>query len=162
VPPLSPGARPAKGEVERRCPYIASSPSGTNGGATNVADIVGSHVYRTTVLTRLHPVGCRFYFYAPPYQPIADIEPRILPTARDARNVLILTAQRGSELISKPSFVPGVDGIAYRTSFVRGDGRRDWAFAFAKGRVLVVVHTQRDDPASLIAVLLGKAIVGKF
>ena len=76
VTPRPPGSSLPAGEVERRCPYIASTPQ--DDPKVNVADIEGDHVYRTTVLTRLHPVGCRFYFYAPPYEAIADIVPRTL------------------------------------------------------------------------------------
>jgi hypothetical protein len=165
VRPLAPGTSPRAGEVERRCPYIRTGlnqdANGYDESAPNVADIEGDRIYRTTVLTRLHPVGCRFYFYAPPYEAVADIVPRTYPTAVDAHNALIATARLGRDPISQPGFVRGVDGILYRTRFFSDDGMRDWAFAFAKGRVLVVVHTQRKD-TSLNALLLGKAVVGKF
>jgi hypothetical protein len=162
VAPLAPGAKPAAGEVERTCPYIKAGLNAEPTDAPNVADIVGSHVYRVTVLTKLHPAGCRFYFYGPPYQPIADIQAFTYGSHPDAHNALALAARRGSDQETRLNFVPGVDGVLYRTAFVRGDGRQDWAFAFAKGKVLVVVHTQRSDPASLVAFLLGKAVVGRF
>jgi hypothetical protein len=158
---LAPGARPQRGEVERRCPYIRTGLNMDPTSAPNVADIEGSRIYRTTVLHTLHPVGCRFYFYAPPYEAIADIVPRTFPTAEDAHNALAITAARGRQPITKRAFVPGVDGVLYRTKFFADDGGRDWAFAFAKGRVLVIVHTHRTD-SSLNAFLLGKAVVGRF
>ena len=163
VAPLPYGAKAPKGEVDKRCPYIKTGLNQDSSyvPGTNVADIEGDRIYRTTVLTRLPPVGCRLYFYAPPYEAVADILPRTFKTALDAHNALVLTARLGTEPISKPSFVAGVDGILYRTTFFAQDGHRDWAFAFAKGKVLVVVHTQRTD-TSLNAFDLGKAIVGKF
>lgn len=161
VPPLAPGQQPRKGEVDRACPYIRTGLNEGPGGGVNLADIEGDRVYRTTVLTGYKPVGCRFYFYAPPYEAIADIRPRIFDSATSAHNALVLTAQAGTEQVSEPNFVKGVDGIAYRTKFFGADGRKDWAFAFAKGKVLVIVHMQQSD-TSRNAFYLGKAIVGKF
>ena len=60
-----------------------------------------------------------------------------------------------------PNFVPGVDGISFRTSFFGPDGAQDWAFVFAKGPVLVVVHTE-EQTTSLNALLIAQAIVAKF
>jgi len=164
VAPLPSGAKAPKGQIDKRCPYIRTGLNQDNsygGSGVNVADIEGDRIYRTTVLTTYKPVGCRFYFFAPPYEAVADIQPRTFATAAEAHDALVLTARLGSEPISKPSFVRGVDGVLYRTAFFGQDGKRDWAFAFAKGRVLVVVHTQRKD-TSLNAFDLGKAIVGKF
>jgi hypothetical protein len=165
VRPLPPGDATPSGEIDRRCPYIRTGlnedANGYDEHAANVADIEGDRIYRTTVLSRLRPIGCRFYFYAPPYEAVADIVPRTYPTALDAHNALVAIARLGTDAMSQPAFVPGVDGILYRTRFFIDDDRRDWAFAFAKGRVLVVVHTQRTD-TSLSAMLLGKAVVGRF
>lgn len=158
VTPRPPGSRTPAGEVDRPCPYIASTPQ--QDPMRNVADIEGDHVYRTTVLTRLSPVGCRFYFYAPPYEAIAEIAPRRFATALDAHNAMVLTATKtGTDATGKPGIAPGVDAVLYRTRFFGPDGARDWACAFAKGRLLVVVRTQRSD-TSLSALLLAKAIVG--
>jgi hypothetical protein len=160
VEPQPPGSRLPVGEVERRCPYIASTPE--ENPKVNVADIEGDHVYRTTVLTKLKPVGCRFYFYAPPFEAIADIVPRTFPTALDAHNAMVLTATKtGTQATGKPAIVKGVDAVLYRTKFFGPDGRRDWACVFAKGRVMVVVHTQRSD-TSLNALLLAKAIAKRI
>jgi hypothetical protein len=163
VRPLAPTAKAARvgrseGAVERRCPYIAASQDESQ---VSVADIVGDHVYRTVVLTDYRPVGCRFYFYAPPYEAVADIVPTTFATARAAHNALVLTARAGTEQISEPNFVKGIDGICYRTRFFGPDGARDWAFAFAKGRVLVVVHTQRSD-TSRNGLYLAQAIAKNF
>jgi hypothetical protein len=161
VRPLPPGAHPQRGETAKACPYVKAGLDQEPTTGANVADIEGDHVYRTTVLTALHPIGCRFYFYAPPYEAIADIQPRTFATATAAHNAMVLTARAGGQEIAEPAFVPGVDGIRFQTRFFGPDGRKDWAFAFAKGRVLVVVHTQQTN-ASLNAQLLAQAVVDRF
>jgi hypothetical protein len=161
VRPLPPGVKPHRGERERRCPYIRTGLNQDSGGGVNVADIEGDRIYRTTVITTDHPVGCRFYFYAPPYEAVADIRPTTFATSTDAFNAMVRTAEAGRNQITERNFVPGVTGICYQTRFFGPDGRRDWAFVFAKGKVMVVVHTQRSD-TSRNALYLGKAIAGKF
>ena len=158
VAPLPPGSRPAKGETERACPYIASSP---DAGDDSVADIVGSHVLRTTVLTTTRPVGCRFYFYAGPYQAIADIVPQTFGSAAAAYAAMLATAAAGTSESGRSDLVPGVDAVLYRTAFFGPDAARDWACAFAAGPVLVVVHTQRDD-TSFSALRLAQVVAPKF
>jgi hypothetical protein len=160
VAPLPPNAKPAKGEVERRCPYIASTPD--ENPDVNVADIEGDHVYRTTVLTNYRPVGCRFYFYAGPFEAIADFQPRTFATALDAHNAMVLTSTKtGVDADGRPNIAPGVDAVIFRTRFFGPDGQQDWACAFAKGKVMVIVHTQRSDQ-SVSAASLAQAIAAKF
>jgi hypothetical protein len=161
VRPLPPGGNPRAGEKDNRCPYIRSALDEDSGGGVNVADLEGDRVYRTTVLTRDLPVGCRFYFYAPPYEAVADIRPTTFASATEAYNAMVRTAETGTEQIAERDFVPGVTGICFRTKFFGEDGAKDWAFVFAKGKVMVVVHTQRTD-TSRNALYLGKAIAGKF
>ncbi len=154
-----------KGERFERCPYIRAGLDSEPTTGPNVAAIEGDRVGRVAVLTQYQPAGCRFYFsYSygnTRHEAVADIQPRTFATALDAHNALVLTARAGTDPISQPNFAPGVDGIAYRTKFFGPDGARDWAFAFAKGKVLVVVHTQQTN-VSRNAVYLGEAIVGKF
>ncbi len=160
VPPLPPGAKPPKGEVRRTCPYIKGGLDSEPTNGPNIADLEGDRVGGVTVLPRLHPVGCRFYFsYA--YEAVADILPRTFKTRVAARDAMILTARAGSNNEPYPNFVKGVDGIRYRTKFYGPDGKRDWAFVFAKGKVMVVVHTQQTN-ASFNAQAIAEAIVGKF
>ena len=159
VAPLPPGSPVPQGEAEQACPYIASTPQ--QNPQTNVADIVGSHVYRTTVLTASRPAGCRFYFYAPPYGAVADIVARTFASALDARNAMIRTGEAGQEAIGQPNLAPGVQGVAYRTEFYGPDAGRDWACAFAAASIMVVVHTQRTDTAAA-AVYLAQAVAGHF
>lgn len=158
VAPLPPGQGPARGEVERSCPYIASTPD--ENPDTNVADIEGNHVYRTTVLTATKPVGCRFYFYAPPYEAIVSITTRTFPNAQAAHDAMVLTGQAGTRVIGQPNIVRGVDGVLYRTRFFGPDGRRDWACVFAKGKIMVIVHTHQTD-TSADALFLAQAIAPK-
>lgn len=159
VAPLPPGAAPAAGEQERACPYIASTPA--EDPNVNVADIEGDHVYRTTVLTEFDPVGCRFYFYAGPHQAIADIAPRRFPDALSAHNAMVLTAEAGGDAQGKKDMLPGVDAVLFRTRFYGPDGDRDWGCVFAKGDLMVIVHTQRSD-TSYSALLLAKAVAAKI
>lgn len=165
VPALGGRTTPPHGERFARCPYLKAGLDSEPTSGPNVADLEGDRVGRVTVLSGYRPEGCRFYFsYSygnTRHEAIADIQPQTFATAVEAHNALVLTARAGTDAISEPSFVPGVDGIAYRTRFFGPDGARDWAFAFAKGTILVVVHTQQTD-VSRNAVYLGKAIVGKF
>jgi hypothetical protein len=159
VAPLPPGRPAPAGERDGRCPYIRTGLDQTPNIGVNLADLEGDRVYRTTVLTRQRPIGCRFYFYAPPYEAIADIVARRLPDARAAHDAMVLTARTGRELIAERNFAIGLSGILYRTRFFGPDGNRDWAFAFSKGRLLVVVHTQRSDGGA--ANLTARAVAGK-
>ena len=162
VAPLPPGTNPAAGEVDGNCPYIAPGPTLGDASVTpNLAGDEGDHVYRVTLLTTLHPVGCRFYFYAPPYEAVADIQPYTYATEIDARNALVLASRTGTDPQPRPSMAPGVDAILYRTAFFGDDGRQDWACAFAKGKILVIVHTQQNRD-SLNAFTIARDIVGKF
>lgn len=158
IAPLPPGAAPAAGEVEKPCPYILSS---QDQGPVSMADLEGDRVYRTTVLTRLKPQGCRFYFWAGPFEATAEIAPYTYATAQQAHDAMVLTARVDPAAQGYPNLLPGVDAISFRTKFFGPDGTRDWACAFAKGRLMVVVRTQRFD-TSLNARLIVQAIAGKF
>jgi hypothetical protein len=161
VKPLPPGRAARAGEKDGKCPYIRSGLNEDSGGGTNVADLEGDRVYRTTVLTAFKPAGCRFYFYAPPYEAVADIRPVTFATATQAYNAMVRTAEAGTDPIPERNFVKGVTGICFKTKFFGPDGAKDWAFAFAKGKVLVVIHTQRAD-TSRNALYLGRAVAAKF
>ena len=161
VRPLVPGAKPRPGEHEKHCPYLRTGLDQDAGGGVNLADLEGDRIYRTTVLTKYHPVGCRFYFYAPPYEAVADIRPQTFATAKDAHDAMILTARTGRTLITAKNFVPGLVGISFQTRYFGPDKRRDWAFVFAKGKVMVAVYTQRSD-TSRNALYIAQAIAKKF
>jgi hypothetical protein len=160
VAPQPVGSKLPKGEVDRSCPYIKGGLDSEPASGPNVASLEGDRVGRITVLTKLHPMGCRFYFSYSPNEAVADILPRRFRTKTAAFNAMIGTAKAGSEAETYQNFVRGVTGISYRTRFYGPDGKQDWAFVFAKGKVMVVVHTQQD--LSFNARALAKAIVRKF
>ena len=154
VAPLPPGAAPAKGEVEKACPYILSS---QDQGPSSMADLEGDRVYRTTVLTTMKPVGCRFYFWSGPYEAIAEIATQQFADPRTARAAMIATAKVDPGAQGYPNLLPNIDAISYRTKFFGQDGNRDWACVFVKGSLMVKVRTQRVD-TSLNARLIAKVI----
>ncbi|HVU90894.1 MAG TPA: hypothetical protein VHC23_01600 [Jatrophihabitans sp.] len=161
VRPLPPGTKPRAGEKERHCPYVRTGLNQDAGGGVNMADLEGDRIYRTTVLTRYHPVGCRFYFYAGPYEAVADIRPFTFPTATAAYNAMVLTARTGRNAIPEPNFTAHLTGVSFQTRYFGPDGRRDWAFAFAKGKLMVVIYTQRKD-TSRNAVYIARAVAAEF
>lgn len=160
APRLSAGGDVPDGEKKGRCPYIRAGKDEDPTSEPNVADIGGSRVKLTTTLPAYTPVGCRFY-YEYGRDAVADILPTTFATALQARNAMIRTGEAGKQTSGVPGIAPGVDGVSYRTRFERGDGDNDWAFAFAEGKVMVVVHT-RETRASFNAVNLAKAIVAEF
>ena len=145
---------PGGGEI-KACPYILSS---QDQGENSLADLEGDRVYRTTVLTAMKPVGCRFYFYAGPYEAIAEIATRTFTSSLDAHDAMVLTGRAGAQVQGKHDIVPGVDAVLYRTRFFGPDGARDWACVFAKGRIMVTVRTQRTD-TSLNALLIASRAI---
>jgi hypothetical protein len=161
VRPLEPGRSARSGERERLCPYLRTGLNQQGDGGVNMADLEGDRIYRTTVLTDYTPVGCRFYFYAPPYEAVADIRPHTFSTPTAAYNAMVLTARTGRNTIPEQNFVPGVTGISFQTRYFGPDGRKDWAFVFAKGKVMVAVYTQRSD-TSRNAVYIARAIAARF
>lgn len=143
VAPLPPGQHPAKGEVEKACPYIKSTQD--EDPVHSVAVIEGNRVYRTTVITTMKPVGCRFYFWASPYEAVADIVTKPYASATLAHNAMVATANAGARAEGVKNLVPGIDAVLFQTKFFSEDGAKDWACAFAKGSILVIVHTNQTD-----------------
>ncbi len=161
VHPLPPGAKLPHGEKEKHCPYVRTGLNQQADGGVNMADLEGDRIYRTAVLTNYQPVGCRFYFYAPPYEAVADIRPFTFGSAKDAYDAMILTARTGRHLTTEKGFVKGLVGISFQTRYFGPDHQRDWAFVFAKGTAMVAIYTQRSD-TSRNAVYIAKAVAGKF
>jgi hypothetical protein len=161
VHPLPPGVHPPRGEKDHSCPYIKAGLDVTDDTGVNLANIEGDRVYRVTTLTNLHPVGCRFYFYAPPYPAEAAIEPHTFHTAAQARDAMILTARTGHNELVVRNFVHGLTGISFQTKFFAQDGNQDWAFVFSKGRRMVVVYTFQTN-VSHNALYIAQAIAKKF
>ena len=161
VHPLTSDTAP-KGERFATCPYIRTGlnqDQDFNGGV-NLANLEGDRVSRTTLLTKYHPVGCRFYF-AYGTQAIADIRPYTFATATEAFNAMVLMARTGHNAITERNFVNGLTGISFQTKYNPTDGAKDWAFAFAKGKRMVVVYTQQDN-VSRNALYIAQAIAKKF
>jgi hypothetical protein len=162
VPARPPGQPLPKGEVDGSCPYIKAGlniepePTGNN-----FADLEGNRVQRVTRLTTLKPMGCRFYF-EDDYHPTGDILPMTYSSATEAYNAMVTTAKAGSSVQGVPSFVPGVDGISFQTRFNAPDAGQDWAFVFAKGKVLVVIRTDQNKNLPADAENIAKAIVDRF
>lgn len=159
--PLPPGTPVHQGEKDHSCPYIRTGLDVDAGGGVNLADLEGDRVYRNTILTEYHPVGCRFYFYAPPYPAEAEIQPHTFATPTDAFDAMIRTAHTGRNLITEKNFVHGLTGICFQTKFFAQDGNQDWAFVFAKGKTMVVVYTFQTN-TSRNALYIAQAIAKKF
>lgn len=162
VPARPPGQPLPRGEVDGSCPYIKAGlniePESTG---INFADLEGNRVQRVTRLTTLTPIGCRFYFQGD-YHPTGDILPVTYSSAVEAHNAMVVTAEAGSSAQGVPSFVPGVDGISFQTKLNAPDGGQDWAFAFAKGNILVVIRTDQNKNLPADAEFIAKAIVNRF
>jgi hypothetical protein len=162
VPPRPPGEPLPKGEVDGSCPYLKAGlniePESTG---INFADLEGNRVQRVTRLTTLKPIGCRFYFQDD-YHPTGDILPVTYSSAVEAHNAMVVTAEAGSSAQGVPSFVPGVDGISFQTKLNAPDAAQDWAFAFAKGNIMVVVRTDQNKNLPADAEFIAKAIVNRF
>jgi hypothetical protein len=156
---LGPGDTLHKGEVEKKCPYIKSTH--TEDPVGSVAVIEGDRVGRTTVLPGMDPAGCRFYFAYGPYQAIADIQTYRYANHTIANNTMVATAKAGLRAQGITNLVPGVPGVVFQTKFNKNDGNRDWACAFAKGSLVVIVHTQQND-TSFNARELAAAVAPKI
>jgi hypothetical protein len=149
---LPPGALPTAGETEGPCPYISTQ---------DAAATEGNRIYRTTTITSQHPVGCRFYFWCCDYHATMDILPQTFDTPTDAYNAMVRTGEAGSNVTGIASLVPGVAAVLYQTKFYGPDGATDWACTFAKGTIMVTVHTNQND-VSFNARQLAKLIAPKF
>lgn len=162
VPPWPPSQAAPRGEQERSCPYLKAGlniepdPNGID-----FADLEGNRVQRVAVLTTLKPIGCRFYFQND-YHPVGDILPSTYPTPTEARNAMIATATAGRDANTVRSFLPGIDGISFRTRLSAPDKGQDWAFAFAKDDHMVVIRTDQNQATPANAVYIAQAIAHDF
>ncbi|HST49224.1 MAG TPA: hypothetical protein VLJ82_15335, partial [Jatrophihabitans sp.] len=143
-PTLSPSGTVA--EVAGSCPYI---------GAADFADIEGDRVGRVTVL-RSRPAGCRFYFSYDPSAIVGEITVVQFPTATEAYNAMVESAQNHPEVQSDAGIADGA--VAYQTDL---QGSRTWQCVFAKGTSVVTVRTRQPYPA-LNAFSLARAIAPKI
>ena len=76
---------------------------------------------------------------------------------------MVATGNAGVGAIGVKDLITGVDAVLYKTTFFGQDGAKgsDWACAFAKGNVMVVVHTQQTN-VSYNARAIATAIAPKF
>jgi hypothetical protein len=149
---LPPGQQPPPGEKEGNCPYISTE---------QARDTEGNRIYRTTVLTALHPVGCRFYFWCCDYHATMDIVPQTFATPTEAYNAMVRTGEAGTGTQGIDALVKGVSAVLYKTKFYGPDGAGDWACTFAKGKVMVTVHTNQNH-VSFNAKALAQLIAPKI
>lgn len=149
---LPPGSPPPRGEQEGSCPYIATQ---------DAADTEGNRIYRTTIITTLHPVGCRFYFWCCDFHATLDIVPQAFDTPTDAYNAMVRTGEAGANVTGLDSLIKGVAAVLYQTRFYGPDGATDWACTFAKGKIMVTVHTNQND-VSFNAKQLAQLIAPRF
>ena len=157
--------KPPSGEVEAGCPYIRTGldQEPTSGpqrrrhrGRPGLPDDRADH--------GCTPVGCRFYFSCAALRGGRRHPAATLPTAagrpqRDGADRArpahdLSSGRRTSSRASTASAT--ARGSSARTA------ARDWAFVFAKGKVLVVVHTQQHGHLAATPVTSRQAIVGKF
>jgi hypothetical protein len=149
---LPPGVAPPRGEREATCPYISTS---------NAAATEGNRIYRTTIITKTHPVGCRFYFWCCDFHATMDIVPQTFATPLEAYNAMVRTGEAGSNVMGVKALVPGVSAVLYQTKFYGPDGATDWACTFAKGKTVVTVHTNQND-VSFNAKQLAALVAPRF
>ncbi len=134
-------------EVKKACPYLSNQ-------AEAIAE--GKAVGRSTQLTT-KPVGCRFYLAYPDYHVVTEINVKAYPSELSAFNTVARTG--GSTAESTPGIGDGA--VLYRTAFYKPDGNQDWSCIFAKGKIVVTVHTD-ELHSSVDARNVAAAIVSKF
>lgn len=122
-------------ETEADCPWIDNH---------TAWDLEGNRVGRSTVLST-DPPGCRFYFAYDLSQMTMQITTQVFDDPIDAWNAMVTASLAGAN----PAAAQGIgDGaVLYQTSFADGPYLNDWACAFTKGRLLVIVNTNQQWPS---------------
>jgi hypothetical protein len=139
----------AASETDGTCPYISTQAA---------ADMEGNRIGRTTIVSTT-PVGCNFYFAYNLAQMVLQISTQTFTDPIDANNAMVGLAEAGGNATS----VSGIaDGAAlFQTTFAPTDGDQDWACAFVKGTLLVLVKTNQISP-SYNAKAIATAIAPNF
>jgi hypothetical protein len=112
-------------------------------------------------------VGCRFYAlqdsplheseHLPgPHQPAIEIVTVRYPSTIAAHNAFVRLSEKGRN-VQQASIVGQAPGLCFQTDFYPKDDGLDWACAFSKGDVMVVVRTVVTSPA-LNAILVARAV----
>ncbi|HEY0166687.1 MAG TPA: hypothetical protein VGB75_06550 [Jatrophihabitans sp.] len=136
----------AVAEAPGSCPYIS---------AADFAQLEGDRVGQVTVL-QSRPAGCRFYFAFDPAVVVGEITVARFPTATQAYNAMVGSAQGHPEVQSEPGI--GAGAVAFTTPL---QGSPSWQCVFAKGASVVTVRTRQPYPA-LNAFNLARAIAPKI
>jgi hypothetical protein len=131
-PPSTPGA---PSEVEGDCPYLSRD---------DASDFEGNKVGRTTVVTTTPP-GCNFYFAYGDGHMTLQISTQTFPDPIDAYNAMVTTANAAASADPVAGIADGA--VLYQVGFYDLDADQDWACAFVKGTVLVVVNTSQKSPS---------------
>jgi hypothetical protein len=152
--------RPVVAQDATDCPVLSFADAASMGGMRL------SHVQ--VLKQGSATVGCRFYAISTGLaqsehlhgEDVIEITSTRYATPLSAHNALALLADKGTDP-AQYTIAPGIVGVAFRTAFDPVDGARDWAVAFAKASVLVVVHTA-TTVTSYNAVQIAQSIVGKY
>lgn len=151
VPPTASPTEPATStpppgpqEVEGDCPYLSKQE------ATNLE---GNMVGRVTVVTT-DPPGCNFYFAYGDGHMTLKISTQRFADPIDAYNAMVLASQAGT---NADPFELGDGAVLYQVGFYDLDAAEDWAAAFVKGGLLVIINTDQKFP-SFNARLVAEAV----
>ena len=118
-------------EVEGDCPYLTRQ---------EASNLEGNMVGRVTVVTT-DPPGCNFYFAYGDGHRTLQISTQRFTDPIDAYNAMVVAAQAGA---NADPFPLGDGGVLFQVAFYDPDPE-DWAAAFVKGGLLVVVNTTAAD-----------------
>lgn len=135
APPSTSTAPAAPQEVEGVCPYLS---------AADASDIEGNKVGRVTVVST-DPPGCNFYFAYGDGHMVLKISTQRFTDPIDANNAMVRAAQAGSN--ADPVAGIGDAAVLYQVGFYDLDAAQDWACAFIKGGLLVIVNTDQKSPS---------------
>lgn len=133
--PATSTAPPVAQEVEGDCPYLSRE---------DASSLEGNMVGRVTVVTT-EPPGCNFYFAYGDGHRVLQISTQRFIDPIDANNAMVLAAQSGSN--ADPVTGIGDAAVLYQVGFYDLDAAQDWACAFIKGALLVIVNTDQKSPS---------------
>ncbi len=164
---------PPSGPVDTGPTKVATAPSCPVLAKQSAADKVGMRLARITVLTSGgRTVGCRFFAlqgsplsqseHLPgPKQPAIEIVSTRYSSDTAAHNAFVRLAQREGSNLQQASIVGQAPGVCFQTEFYAADKGMDWACAFSKAKITVVVRTVVTIPA-LNAILVARAVAQNF
>jgi hypothetical protein len=119
-------------EIDGPCPYIANQ---------DWADHEGNRVGRSVQLATT-PVGCRFYFQYDPNHITGEITIQRFSTTTRAFNAVVTAANGHPEFVDDKDIGDGAISIKAALQ-----GTPTWECIFAKGKLVVSVHTSQDHPS---------------